>query len=131
MTYKLLKNNKGAAVVEFSMVLIVTIFMFMAFISIFIIIVSHEQNTFAIISAGREGSINGNGEASKTGNAIDSNASIEMQSQDNKGTVSSKKDVKTFINLDSIYEKGGGVFSIDTKIETFVEPDISELEGDN
>lgn len=117
-----LKNDKGAVVVEFAMSLLFLFFFFIAFVQVVQIYVAHERLSYAAFAASRAYSVSGN--HIDAANAIESGAIIRTRPD----SITLEKDIDIPIDLENIFNGGGGRFRISKTIRTFREP---VLPGDN
>lgn len=118
------KNNKGAAVVEFALALVLLMIFFLAFMQISGIFIAHEKLYFTTSVASRYFSIHDEEAAEIMYTQIEPDAAFSFSNNH----VILYKGIDVPLDFHNMFQKGGAQWPLRGKVKTFVEPPHS---GDN
>jgi len=121
---KPIKNNKGAAVVEFALALVFLMIFLMAFMQIAGIFIAHEKLYFATSVASRYFSIHDEEAATIMYTQIEPDAAFSFDLKN----VNLDKRIDVPLDFYNMFQKGGTKWPLHGSVRTFVEPYHS---GDN
>jgi len=117
-----LKQQNGAAAVEFAFAMIALFAFFAIYMQFVLIFIAHEQTTFAGFAAARTHAVRGTGAAISTAAAIDDEAAIEFT----PGELVTSRDVPVPAGIDRVFSQGQGRFTVTHRSPTFREPDFND-----
>lgn len=117
-----LKQQKGAAAVEFAFAMIALFAFFAIYMQFVLIFIAHEQTTFAGFAAARIHAVKGSGAAISTAAAIDGSAAIEFSS----GELVISREVPVPAGIDRVFSQGQGRFTVTHRSPTFREPEPND-----
>ncbi len=117
-----LKNQTGAAAVEFAFAMI-ALFGFFAIYMLFVLIfIAHEQTVFAGFAASRTHAVQGEGPAISMAAGIISSAAVEFKANE----LMISKDVPIPSGIDRFINQGRGRFTVTHRSPTFREPEFND-----
>ncbi len=117
-----LREQKGAAAVEFAFAMIALFCFFAIYMKFVQIFIAHEQTTFAGFTASRTHAVKGEGPAISAAAAIDGAAAIEFKS----GELIMTRDVPVPTGIDRVFSQGRGRFTVTHHSPTFREPNLKD-----
>jgi hypothetical protein len=117
-----LKQQNGAATVEFAFAMIALFAFFAIFMQFVLIFIAHEQTIFGGFAAARTHAVKGTGAAISTAGAIDGKASVEFTS----GGLLISRDIPVPSGIDRVFSQGQGHFTVTHRSPTFREPDFND-----
>jgi hypothetical protein len=128
LNWRYIKEEKGAAAVEFAFALLALFFFFaiyMQFIQIFLV---HERLVFTGFTASRTHAVRGEIPARRAAEAIDADARLVFAAT----TIHLRRDIPIPDKLSDIFSAGGGKFKITHQSPFFDELDLkNKVRGDN
>jgi hypothetical protein len=113
-----LKQQTGAATVEFAFAMIALFVFFAIYMQFVQIFIAHEQTTFAGFAAARTHAVKGTGAAISTAVAVDGAAAVEFTSNE----LLMSRDVPIPTGIDQFLTGGQGRFTVKHQSPLFKEP---------